>query len=171
MIEFFSSWAKNLGLAIVIVSILEMLLPNNKNKKYIRVIMGIYVIFTIISPLISNKDKLDLSNIDINSYLEAGAPADETTSNDITEVNQTSMDARIKELYIQELEKDITKKLENKGYKVISCKVDADLSSEEGESKINKIKLQIEKSEENQEKDENSIENKIVTRNSKGETN
>ena len=34
MIEFISSWAKSLGLAIVIVSILEMLLPNNKNKKY-----------------------------------------------------------------------------------------------------------------------------------------
>ena len=29
MVEFFSSWAKNLGLAIVIVSILEMLLPRN----------------------------------------------------------------------------------------------------------------------------------------------
>ena len=34
MIEFLSSWAKSLGLTIVIVSILEMLLPNNKTKKY-----------------------------------------------------------------------------------------------------------------------------------------
>ena len=30
MIEFLSSWAKSLGVTIVIVSILEMLLPNNK---------------------------------------------------------------------------------------------------------------------------------------------
>ena len=33
MIEFLSSWAKSLGVTIVIVSILEMLLPNNKTKK------------------------------------------------------------------------------------------------------------------------------------------
>ena len=54
MIEFLSSWAKGLGLAIVIVSILEMLLPNNKTKKYIRIVMGIYIIFNIISPFVQN---------------------------------------------------------------------------------------------------------------------
>lgn len=32
MIEIFSSWAKGIVLAIVIISILEMLLPNNKTK-------------------------------------------------------------------------------------------------------------------------------------------
>ena len=60
MIQFLSSWAKSLGLTIVVVSILEMLLPNNKNKKYIRMVMGIYVIFTMISPVINNKDVFDL---------------------------------------------------------------------------------------------------------------
>ena len=35
MIEIFSSWAKGIVLAIVIISILEMLLPNNKTIKYI----------------------------------------------------------------------------------------------------------------------------------------
>ena len=56
MIDFFSSWTKTLGLSIVIVSILEMLLPNNKTKKYVRMVMGIYILFTIISPFISNKE-------------------------------------------------------------------------------------------------------------------
>ena len=36
MIEFMSSWVKGLGLAIVIVSILEMLLPNNKTKNILE---------------------------------------------------------------------------------------------------------------------------------------
>ena len=57
MIEFLSSWAKSLGVTIVIVSILEMLLPNNKTKKYIKVVMGLYILFNIISPFIKNKDK------------------------------------------------------------------------------------------------------------------
>ena len=34
MIEFISTWVKGLGVAIVIVSIIEMILPNNKTKKY-----------------------------------------------------------------------------------------------------------------------------------------
>ena len=34
MIENLSSWAKGITLAVIVVSILEMLLPNNKTKKY-----------------------------------------------------------------------------------------------------------------------------------------
>ena len=67
MVEFLSSWAKSLGLAIVIVSILEMLLPNNKTKKYIRMIMGIYILFSIISPFIKNKEILDIGSIDLEN--------------------------------------------------------------------------------------------------------
>ena len=50
MIEILSSWAKGLGITIVIVSIFEMLLPNNRTKKYIRMVLGVYVIFNIVSP-------------------------------------------------------------------------------------------------------------------------
>ena len=111
MIEFLSSWAKGLGLAIVIVSILEMLLPNNKTKKYIRTVMGIYIIFTIISPFIKNKDMLNLNNINLEEYGTSQASS-------VTKVDQTSMNERIEELYIDELQKDITKKLKEKGYEV-----------------------------------------------------
>ena len=95
MIEFLSGWTKGLGVTIVIVSILEMLLPNNKTKKYIRMVLGVFVIFNIISPLIQNKDKLNLSNLDFEDYTSI-----ETTS----AVNQTSMDERINKLYEEELE-------------------------------------------------------------------
>ena len=33
MINFMNNWVKNLSLALVFVSILEMILPNNKTKK------------------------------------------------------------------------------------------------------------------------------------------
>ena len=49
MIEFFSSWAKSIGITIVIISIFEMILPNNTSRKYIRMILGIYLIFKFIS--------------------------------------------------------------------------------------------------------------------------
>lgn len=158
MIEFMSSWVKGLGLAIVIISILEMLLPNNKTKKYIRMVMGIYVLFTMISPFLSNQEIFDINNIDLENYTTA-----QTSSN----LDQSSMDERIKQLYIQELEKDITKKLKEKGYEVTSCKVKAQISDKEEETKITKIKINIQKSQKDTnyetEENEKNIEKKIVT--------
>lgn len=159
MIEFLSSWAKGLGLAIVIVSILEMVLPNNKTKKYIRMVMGVYILFAIISPFIQNKDIFDWNQIDFEQY------ASTQTS---TTVNQTSMDERIKDLYIEELEKDITKKIKEKGFEVSKCKVNAEIGEKEEESKITKIRIVIQKSEKQEEVkqeegEENKIENKVIT--------
>ena len=94
MIEILSSWAKGLGITIVIVSIFEMLLPNNRTKKYIRMVLGVYVIFNIVSPLIKNKDVFNFNNIDLEEY----------TSVETSSVNQTSMNERIKKLYSEELE-------------------------------------------------------------------
>lgn len=159
MIEFLSGWAKNLGVVIVIVSIFEMILPNNKTKKYIRVVLGIFVMFNIISPFIKNKDKLSSVSIDLENY---------TTEQNVT-VDQTSMDKRIQDLYEKELEKDIKNKIEEQGYKVASCKVNAIILENENsnseENTIQKIKLKIEKKEdiEKSNQDAKNVENKIVT--------
>ena len=159
MIEFLSGWTKNLGVVIVIVSIFEMILPNNKTKKYIRVVLGIFVMFNIISPFIKNKDKLRSVSIDLENY---------TTEQNVT-VDQTSMDKRIQDLYEKELEKDIKNKIEEQGYKVASCKVNATILENENsnseENTIQKIKLKIEKKEdiEKSNQDAKNVENKIVT--------
>ena len=158
MIEFLSTWAKNIGLSIIVISILEMLLPNNKTKKYVRMVFGMYIIFSIISPFINNKDILDVSSFDLEKYANY-------TSNQ-TSGKQTSMDNRIEEIYIEELEKDITKKVEDLGYQVVTCNVYATLSSENEESYIEQITLTVEKGEE-QSTEENSeqedtTENRLV---------
>ncbi len=152
MIEFLSSWTKGLGVTIVVVSILEMLLPNNKTKKYIRMVLGVFVIFNIISPLIQNKDKLDLSNLDIEDY---------TTVQTTSTVTQTSMDERINKLYEEELEKDIIKKVQERGYDVKSAKINTTRNDEQ-EWEINQIQLSIEKGKESV-KETETVENKIVT--------
>lgn len=165
MVNFLSSWVKNLSLAIIVVSILEMLLPNNKTKKYVKMVMGLYILFSIISPFIKNSDKLNFENIDVSSYINEELD----TSN--VEVNQESMDKRLKEIYIEELENDITKKLKEKGYTIEYCKVDANISQENNDSGIKKITLKLDKKEEtrideNSKANENTtetIENKIVS--------
>lgn len=160
MINFLSSWVKNLSLALIIVSILEMILPNNKTKKYVRTVMGLYILFSIISPFIENSSKINLNNIDLDSYTKNT----KTASSKVEEVDQTSMDNRINEIYKEELQKDITQKIEEKGYKVETCKVVANIS--EKNSEIEKITIKI-NGKINEENDNdvknNTIENKIVT--------
>ena len=153
MIEFLSTWAKSLGLAIIVISILEMLLPNNKTKKYVRMIFGIYILFNIISPFIKNKDILDVNAYNFNEY------NNNLTSKSAT--NQISMDNRIEQMYIEELEKDITEKIQDLGYNVITCNVYATLSSENEESYIEEIDMTVEKNEE-QQTEEETIEDKLV---------
>lgn len=158
MINFLSSWVKNLALALIIVSILEMILPNNKTKKYVKMVMGLYILFSIISPFIENSSKFNLSNFDLTSYIEGT----QTTSSMTEEVDQTSMDNRLNQIYKEELEKDITQKIEEKGYKVENCKVVAHIS--QNDNGIEKITLKISgKTSQNEENQENTIENKIVT--------
>ena len=139
MIEVITDWAKNICLAVILISILEMLLPNNKTKKYVKMVMGIYLLFNIISPVISNKEELSLSNFDINEYTNN---IEIQTSSE--EVNQNSMDKRIQEIYLEELEKDVTNKLEDKGYKVNKCVVKGRFKNYE-EGNISEISLEIEK--------------------------
>lgn len=154
MIEFLSSWAKGLGLAIVVVSILEMILPNNKTKKYIRMVMGVYILFTIISSFIKDKQTIDVSNFEIEKYNNYLSTSEKTT--------QTSMDKRIEELYIDKLEKDISKKVKEQGYDILNCEVEAKLNDSEENSEISKIKLQVKKNESNKVNDKLTLENKVV---------
>ena len=115
--------------------------------------------FNIISPFIKNKDKLSSVSIDLENY---------TTEQNVT-VDQTSMDKRIQDLYEKELEKDIKNKIEEQGYKVASCKVNATILENENsnseENTIQKIKLKIEKKKdiEKSNQDAKNVENKIVT--------
>lgn len=155
MINFLSSWVKNLSLALIIVSILEMILPNNNTKKYVKMVMGLYILFSIISPFIENSDKFNFDDLDLSTYVEES----QATSSVSEELDQTSMDNRLNQIYKEELQKDITQKIEEKEYKVESCKVVAHIS--DGNSKIEKITLKIYGK--TNEDNSDTIENKIVT--------
>ena len=66
MISKISFWCRNIIIIVVISSIIEMILPDNKNKKYIKVVVGITILFTIIRPILGNSFdnvSLELENI------------------------------------------------------------------------------------------------------------
>ena len=136
MIKFLSNWIEQIALTVIIVSIIELILPNGNLKKYIKVILGVYIIFCIISPFVNKTKLYNIQNIDINKYAQ-------NTSD--TKENQTSINERIKEIYIEQLKKDISVKVKESGYKVSKCDIEAELDSEGKNPGIHKINLVLNK--------------------------
>ena len=132
MINFLSSWAEQVILAVIIATILELILPNSKNKKYVQMVIGVYVLFNIISPIIKNKEKLVFSEIDLDKYI--------TTS---TKVEQSSMDARLEKIYLDELENNIKSKFNNAGIEIIKCTIDAELDTTKKNAGIHSIDVKV----------------------------
>lgn len=132
MISFLSSWAEQVILAVIIATILELILPNSKNKKYVQMVIGVYVLFNIISPIIKNKEKLVFSEIDLDKYI--------TTS---TKVEQSSMDARLEKIYLDELENNIKSKFKNEGIEIIKCTIDAELDTTKKNAGIHSIDVKV----------------------------
>lgn len=157
MINFLSSWVKNLCLALIVVSILEMLLPNNKTKKYVKMVMGLYILFSIIAPFVENSNEL---KFDIEDLYEKYSTETSTTSES---TDQTSMDNRLNELYKEKLEKDIVQKLDEEGYIVEECNVKAHISNDDNGVELITLKIK-EKKNTNDANNENKIdlEDKIV---------
>ena len=161
MINFLSSWVKNLCLALIVVSILEMLLPNNKTKKYVKMVMGLYILFSIIEPFIENSNELKFNVEDLYNQYSV------ETSAESENVNQKSMDSRLDELYKQKLENDIVQKLNEEGYVVEDCDVKAHISSNDTGIELITIKIKEKKdssneNHENQSNETMNIEEKIV---------
>lgn len=139
MISWMNSWAQGIIVAVIIATIVELILPNGNSKKYVKVVIGIYVLFTIISPAI---EKFSNKNIDINEmldtkeYEETIAKSDENISKKIESNNSRT----IKDIYTSNLEADIKAKLKEKGYDVYSTYIKV---KDDGNYTVEKISLQV----------------------------
>ena len=146
MINFISSWAEQIVLAVIIATIIELILPKNKNRKYIQMVIGVYVLFNIISPIIKNKDAISVENYNIEKY----------EKNSTYEIDQSSMDERIEKIYLEELQKNTTSKFKNAGFTVERCIVDAELDTNKKNAGIHLITVKIQGPE-----DEGEIDKKV----------
>lgn len=119
MIDFLSNWAQGIIVAVIIATIIEMILPNGSSKKYVKVVVGVYILFTIISPIITkfSSNNFNINDIlDTKAYEEQMAKSDEDISKKIEENNNRT----IKDIYQSNLESDIKAKLKDKGYEVLN---------------------------------------------------
>lgn len=159
MINFLSNWIEQIAISVIIVSIFELILPKGNLKKYIKVVLGIYIIFCMISPFVNSSALYDIGNIDLENYTK--------NNSNTTNVNQESMDLRLQNLYIEEMKKDISKRVEDTGYKLSKCDIDADLNNSSENAGIHSIGLTL--SRKNIEKVEIDFSNKNDEKNTNEE--
>ena len=133
MINFMSSWAEQIVLAVIVATIIEMILPKNKTKKYIQMVVSIYVLFNIISPIIKNKDNFSIEKYNIENY--------ETTAK--YEIDQSSMDERLEKIYLEELENTVILKFGENDIKVVKCEIDAVLDTNKKNAGIHSISVKV----------------------------
>ena len=157
--EFLNTWLQGIIVAVVIASIIQMILPNGNNKKYIKVVLGVYVVFQIITPVINkffNSDFEVSSLIDIDKYTKKMETYEVSSKN--TDINKTNEDS-IKQIYITNLKKDIKTKLEDKDYLIKDVEVQVEDNANYG---IKSLTIYMNgkndnKEENNKEKTENNI--------------
>lgn len=139
MIEWISNWAGGIVVAVIIGTVIEMILPSGNSKKYIKVVIGIYVLFTIVSPVITKftGETIEVSDIlDLDKYVEE--------AEDVAIQNTVQSNNQIMEVYSSGIKEDLKAKIEAKGYMVNS--IDIGIANDESYS-ITDITIDVEKEE------------------------
>ena len=139
MVNFLSSWGQGIIVAVIIGTIIEMILPEGSSKKYIKVVIGIYILFTIISPFIQkfSGSKLSAENIfNTEKYEKMMAKGSNTISQKIEDNNSRT----IKDIYTENLKTDIKAKLKEKGYEAESIYL---MVSDDGNYTIEKLQIKL----------------------------
>ena len=148
-----SSWIQGIIISVIIGTIIEMLLPDGNCKKYAKVVIGIYILFSIVSPVITKVtgNEFRVSDIyDINTYIEVSTKSSQQNI-------ENSQQYQIKQVYITNLKNDMKQKIQERGYSVKSLTLE--ISNDE-QYTLKKIFAQVDKkkNEENNEvKDVNEI--------------
>lgn len=157
MIEFLSSWAQGIIVAVIIAALIELILPNGSSKKYVKVVIGMYILFTIVSPIIKKiggRDA-DLNTIlDVEKYEQQLAKSDNAISQKFEDNNSRS----IKDIYVSNLKADISEKLKEKGYKVATSIIEV---KDDENYTIEKITLEVIKNDQKTEKNNEIVINTI----------
>ena len=151
--DWISDWAGGIIIAVIIGTVIEMILPEGNSKKYIKMVIGIYVLFTIVSPIVTKftGESIQVSDVlELDKYIaeaEEAAKVQNTIQND----NQNN----IMNVYLSGIKNDMKAKIEAKGYIVNS--IDIGITDDETYA-IQYINLSVDQKEDISNPEENSGE-------------
>ena len=161
MIEFLSSWAQGIIVAVIIATLIEMILPNGSSKKYVKVVIGMYILFTIVSQIIK---KVGGKDADLNAILnfEKYEQQIEKSDSSISKKFEDNNSRSIKDIYLSNLKADMSAKLKEKGYEIDTLNIKV---KDDENYTIDNISLKIMKAEQKQEESNEIRINTVEIRN------
>ena len=154
-INFISTWAQGIIVSVIIATIIEMILPNSNNSKYIKMVIGVFILFSIVSPVI-NKLSGKNKSLDLDFYSKYASNESIETSSAIDN------NELIKQMYEENLKIDMKTKISQKGYVVGDLNVEI-LNNDE--FTLNSIKMKITGIAQNQSKKVNNQKTTTVVEN------
>lgn len=159
-------WAQQIIISVIIATIIEMILPNGNNKKYIKTVLGVYILFTVISPVLTNNYKKDIK-FDLSSYEKY--IEDSESYKTLSKKFESANSENIESVYVVALKQDIKEKLKRKNYNVNSIDVDVNMNSDEQYGEIKNISLSVSKFDKDSknDKEKNSISVNTISIDSK----
>lgn len=139
MIEFLKKWCEELIVSAIVSILVEMLVPEGNIKKYVRVIIGIYIVFVIINPVVRNIGSINLetwsSEVQKNSNTIANSQIEEMSN-----IYARTMENEIKSKFdfISEVRISLTEDLED--VERIEIEVLSENDIVDGENKLDELK-------------------------------
>ncbi len=134
MIKNISSYAETIICLIVAVTIIELILPNNKSKKYVMFSSSLIIMLSVINPIISVFD----SEFDISKKIrevQANMQHIEYTASD-----NYDLEYNIYNTYVKNIENNMKSRIEEIGYEVLESKIIVNAKNYEPENIEMKIK-------------------------------
>ncbi|MBR2705177.1 MAG: stage III sporulation protein AF [Clostridia bacterium] len=132
-----STWSRGIVISVIITIVIEMILPDNNSKKYIKIVLGIFVVYSIISPVF----EYFLSN-SVDSLIDEGKASIEASSSNVKEADNPIdyTDDAVRNIYSESLKTELNKLLQSKGF--IAEKIEITISDDETYN-INYVSVKI----------------------------
>lgn len=140
MIKFINSWAQGIILAVIIATIIEIILPEGKNKKYVKTVIGVYILFTIIYPLINKFTKTNINTLIENTTKQMSTYQENNSL-------KIDTDKYIESTYKEKIEEDIRKRANEKNLNITSLNVYIETEDENRYGMLNSLVMKVEKNE------------------------
>lgn len=135
VVPFISSWLKDIVILFIIISIAELIMPNGNMKRYINLVIGLLIIFTVVSPF-AKFIKLDF---DLDQAI-----FNYSKPNDLINIDEKfyiQQEKQIEDLYKENISKEIIGLVEDKTkYKVVDISIGI-IDRKEKYGEIDYIKL------------------------------
>lgn len=154
--EWIRSWAGQIIVAVIIATLLEMILPEGKNKKYIKMVIGVYVVFCVISPIIAKITNAE-EILDIKQYEQYF----NTSTSVSTQTLSEHSDSTILTIYEDNLKNDIKVRLKEKGYVVTSIQTEIEMEDTQTYGSIKTLTLAVQEQQTKQDEEQIKRVNKI----------